>query len=302
MTAKKYNKLQFVEQGYTIIRNAFNHEDLFRFKKVFLKTLERVLKKASKKYPELNDAHMGNDGDNALIALREVEPYYVSEIQRLISRSPEFFRLSSDPEIFSVIRDCMELESEGPLYLLSNGIVFTNPNDSQNKRSSNFELTWHQDTFFTIPESFYSQFWGPVIHDSSTEMGTLIVCPGSHKDGYGKQRIHPDISFNHRFSMADGEVDKYEHVSVELELGELLIFHGQLIHASGQNISSGKVRSTILGLCHDASRDECIPVSTHYKFYEKTPERWFHEVYNDQESLKIIDDQLAVTEEPIGGI
>ena len=302
MTKSVYEKEQFVEEGYTVINGAFSQNDLSAFKDTFIAVLTRVLKKAAKKHPDLKNATIGKDGNEGLLALRYTDPYYVSEVQRIISRSPEFFRLSSDPNVFSIIRNCMLLGRQSPLYLLSNGIVFTNPNDTQNKRSSNFELDWHQDTFFTIPKSYYTQFWGPVFQDSTKELGTLQVCPGSHKDGYGQQRIHPNLNFNHRYSMAPGSINKYEPISIELELGQLLIFHGQLIHASGQNKSPNKVRSTILGLCHDASRDECIPVSTHYQYYEKTPERWFYEVYHDENAVSILDEQLAQAVEPVGGI
>ena len=199
------------------------------------------------------------------------------------------------------MRDLLDLPEDSPLYLLSNGIVFTNPNDGENKRSSNFELEWHKDTFFTIPKSRFVQFWGPVVNDSAEDIGTLMVCPGSHKHGNGKQRINTDISFNHRFCMAEGEVEKYDHVSVSLELGELMIFDGYLIHASGQNISD-KVRMTMIGLCHDASREECEPVSTHYLYHGKTPEQWFYEEYGDESAKKIMFDQLAPSGEPVGGV
>ena len=296
-------KEQFEEQGYIVLDNAFDTNDLIGFRKTFRYVLKNVLEQAAKYYPNLN-IHLENDiadYNKALIDLRFANPEYVSVAQRLISRSPEFFRLSSDPKVFKAIRFIQNLPELSPLYLLSNGVVFTNPNDKGNKRSSNFELDWHQDTFFTIPRSRYVQFWGPLLHDSTEDVGTLVVCPGSHKDGYGKQRIHTDISFNHRYSMALGEADKYDHVSVNLKLGQLLIFHGQLIHASGQNISD-KVRVTILGLCHDAARKECVPVSTHYLYYGQTPEAWFYEIYGDEKAKLIMHEQAAPEGEPVGGI
>lgn len=291
---------QFQEQGFIILNNAFSMEDLLAFRKTFQKILARVLTQASKNHPHLN-AKMAEDVDASLLALRYANPTYVSIAQRLISRSPEFFRLSSEPRVFNTIRQLLNVTDDSPLYLLSNGVVFTNPNDRENKRSSNFELDWHQDTFFTIPRSRYVQFWGPLLHDSMEEIGTLILCPGSHKDGYGKQRIHPELSFNHRYSMEPSEVKKYNPVSANMKLGQLLIFDGQLIHASGDNTSK-QVRTTILGLCHDASRDECVPVSTEYRYHGETPEQWFYEVYKDEKAKTIMYDQLALTGEPKGGV
>lgn len=294
-------KSEFDELGYIVIDDAFPQKDLVAFRKTFQLVVANVIQRAIKKYPELKQAAVGEYCDEGLLALRYINPEYVSIVQRLISRSPEFFRLSSNPKVFEIMRELMGLAELSPLYLLSNGVVFTNPNDSQNKRSSNFELDWHKDNFFTIPRSRYFQFWGPVLQNSTEGMGTLILCPGSHKDISAKQEINPNIGFNHRYSMAPGEAEKYSHISAELKLGQLLIFDGQLIHASGINTSEN-VRATMIGLCHDASREECIPVSTEYKYHGQTPEAWFYEVYRDEKAKGLIHLHAALEGEPAGGV
>jgi hypothetical protein len=303
------NVENFRERGYIIVDNTFTDDDLINFRKTLHYIICNVLERAAKQHASLKDtlkAILSNDSaescDKGLLALRYVDSSLVSMVQRFISRSPEFYTLCSSPAMKQALRSVLELPEHAPLYFLSNGIVFTNPNDSENKRSSNFELDWHQDTFFTIPRSPYVQFWGPALHHSHTDIGTLILCPGSHKDGYGKQRIHPELSFNHRFSMAPGEVDKYEPIPANLELGQMLIFHGQLIHASGQNTSQ-HVRTTLLGLCHNVSSEHCVPVSTEYRYYGQTPEAWFYDVYKDEKALSLTDQFAAnPTGEPAGGV
>lgn len=301
MYKNDFSFTQFNDDGYTVINNAFPADDLQAFRKTFQNIVAHVLKRAAKEYPALNDAIVGEHCNEGLLALRHTAKDYLAVAQRLISRSPEFFRLSSTPKVFNIIRELMNITEESPLYLLSNGIVFTPPNDLE-KRSTNFKLGWHQDTFFTIPRSQYFQFWGPVLQASTTETGTLQVCPRSHKDGYGKQKIEDEKIFNQRYAMVEGEAEKYDHVSVELELGQLLIFHGQLIHASGNNTSRDQIRSTILGLCHNAAREECVPVSTHYLYHGETPEQWFYNVYKDENVKPLMYEQLAEVGEPVGGI
>ena len=299
----------FKDAGYVIIDDAFTQEELDNFRKTLHYSICNILERAATKHPALKNTlkeiistDSANNCDKGLLALRYADPTLVSVVQRFISRSPEFYKLCSSSVMTQALRAVMELSTHAPLYFLSNGIVFTNPDDSDNLRSSNFELDWHQDTFFTIPRSPYIQFWGPVLHDSDTDIGTLILCPGSQKEGYGKQRIHPELSFNHRFSMAEGEVDKYTHVPANLKLGQMLIFHGQLIHASGDNTSQ-HVRTTLLGLCHNASSEHCNPVSTEYRYYGQTPEAWFYEVYQDDKALSLIDQFAAnPTGEPKGGV
>jgi ectoine hydroxylase-related dioxygenase (phytanoyl-CoA dioxygenase family) len=297
----KQQKAEFDERGYLIVNNVFPSDDLKAFRKTLQAIVSCILQRAAQKYLHLKQASVGINCDEGLLALRYADPEYISVVQRLISRSPEFFRLSSNPKVFEIIRELMELSELSPLYLLSNGIIFTTSDDAENKRSSNIELDWHKDSFFTIPRSKYFHFWAPVLQDSTEEIGTLMLCPGSHKDGYGKQKINTDTSFNYRYCMATGEADKYAHISAHVELGQLLIFDGKMIHASGKN-TSGKVRTTMIGLCHDASRKECIPVSTEYKYHGQTPEAWFYEVYHDESVKELVDLHVAVEDEPAGGV
>ena len=46
---------------------------------------------------------------------------------------------------------------------------------------------WHQEIFFSVPESRYIQIWAPLTSDASVGKGALQVCVGSHKHGIIKQ-------------------------------------------------------------------------------------------------------------------
>lgn len=297
------NDIEFFKQnGYLVLSDALPKGDLDAFRKTFIKIVSRVIKTASKKHPELLPIEKYESYNEALIKLQKVNCYYVSVIQRLISRTPEFYKLSSSDKLFTKIKELFLKEKDLPIYILSNGIVLTNPNNSTNKRSSNFELDWHKDTFFTIPKSHFIQFWGPVLHNATEEIGALMLCPGSHKDGFGKQIFHPEKHFNHRYSIEKNEVKQYKKISVPLQLGQMLIFDGRLIHASGKNTDNNKIRASIIGVCHDATQDECIPVSTNYLYYEQTPESWFYEIYNDEKAKEIMFEQAATFIDPKGGV
>jgi len=115
--------------------------------------------------------------------------FIVSVIQRIVSRTPEFFSLSSCINTMPWIKSIYGLDEKSPVYIINNGIVFTCPDDKNNKAVSNFETNWHNDIFYTIPKSHFWQVWVPLLHNATIEIGTLIICPGSHKDKNIKQQI-----------------------------------------------------------------------------------------------------------------
>ena len=299
--SRDYDKEQYVEDGYTIIKNAFPTEDLEAFRLAFQNVISVVLKRAAEKHPELKGAVVGEYCDEGLLALRQFDPEYLAVAQRLISRSPEFFRLSSNPKVFAIIRDLMDLPELSPLYLLSNGIVMTAPNSNKYSLSSDLTLDWHKDNFFTIPESEYIQFWAPLIHDAKKSIGPLKLCKGSHKAGIDKQIFQPDESYIHQYVMEPGVADQYDHVSPEVQLGDLLLFHHHLIHASGVNSTQNNVRISIIGLSHNASRNECDPLLIEYRYKNKTPEEWFYEVFSDENAKRMSSIHASVGE-PVGGV
>lgn len=282
----------FHEKGYLIVDNAYSAEDLFYFKQAFWRIIELMLIKKDLKMDLSKSASLEEKCDAGLILLRQANPDYPLFVQGAISRSPEYFRLSSSTKVMQTMRKLLELEENDPLYLTNNGIIFTNPNDPENKRSSNIQVNWHKDTFFTIPRSRYVHIWSPVLHHADESIGTLRVCPGSHKEGIGKQKINVDAQYDHRYYIESKDALSYEPISINVKLGQALIFHQHLIHASGNNTSKN-VRCTMIGMHHDGSTEAFSPLLVEYKYLEQTPEGYFYELFQDEKAAKIIHEQAA---------
>ncbi len=292
-------KSSFDELGYAVIESALPIEAFDKVKTI----LENIVNVAIQKFlsaEQKNDIKNLSDLDSKLVFLNSINPRIITFIQRTISRSPEFFNLSGSPIISQWMRTFLSLEENSPLYLLSNGIIFTIPRETI-KRSTSFDIGWHKDIFFTIPESRFLHVWIPLLHDATKEIGTLKVCPGSHKAGVGKQIYDPTATFNYTFMMDPEEVKKYNPVSVEVKRGDALIFDARLIHASGENTSE-HIRCTMLGIYHDISSEAFYPVQTTYKYHHKTPEQYFYELYGDEKIKPFVNDQLAEAGEPKGGV
>lgn len=297
------DKAFFDENGYIVIDDAFSKEDLQAFKVSLNGLVKLAVTKAARCNPnlELPSLNAGDELDQGIIALDKVSPEYVSFIQRTIARSAEFLKLCSNPRVTELIKVLLDMPQDLPLYLTSNGVVFTNPQKEDRKRA-NFEIDWHLDTFFTIPKSRFIQIWAPLYHDSTEEIGTLMVCPGSNKiDPYQrKQRFNPDFGYNNQYYLEPEEVKPYQPHSIELKLGQLLIFDGRTIHRSGQNISN-HVRCTLLGLAHHTGKDEFVPLTALYKYHALTPEAHFYQLYNDEQAKEHMYDH-AVSKELMGGV
>jgi ectoine hydroxylase-related dioxygenase (phytanoyl-CoA dioxygenase family) len=133
---------------------------------------------------------------------------------------------------------------------------------------------WHQEIFFSIPESRYIQFWAPLTRDVTAENGALQVCVGSHRHGIVKQ-CWEEPEGRHRQMIIDPEtIAAHEQRSLELHLGQLLVFSPYLIHRSGSN-SSNEVRFTLISAFHDIDNPSFQAPRITYKYYQRTPREYY---------------------------
>lgn len=293
-------KDSFHENGFVILDNAISLQHLHVFRESVVNVIVNIMKKHDVA-PVEKKGSLENYFSNSLILLREKNPELVSTVQRIISRTSEFFQLTASTGIYAAIRNIYSLESSSALYLSNNGIIFTYPNASDVASSINIELDWHKDTFYTVPKSQYCHIWIPIFYDATEEIGTLQVCAKSHKEGIGKQVFNETATHNHRYTVDKSSVENYDKVSVNVNLGQVLLFDGRLIHRSGHN-ASDKIRCTLIGLCHDVSKKEFEPFMTDYMFTKQTPEEYFYEIYNDERIKPYIDLSASPKGEPPGGV
>ena len=285
---------KFSHDGYLIVENAFTKDDLLAFKKCLLRIIQIALNKYNISFSERKEISIAEKCDRGLIALRMANPDYPLFVQACISRSPEYYRLCSSSKIVHYLQRLYSSAEDSPIYSTNNGIIFTNPNDSLNQRSSNIEIEWHKDTFYTVPKSHFLHTWAPVLHHATESIGTLQVCPGSHKEGLGMQLINPKAAYDHRYIVDPASITKYQPLSIEVKLGQALIFDGRLIHRSGKNISQ-HVRCTLIGLNHAVTNPNFQPLSVSYSYTNQTPEAYFYEIFKDDKAVPLLHEQALPT-------
>ncbi|WP_081963292.1 phytanoyl-CoA dioxygenase family protein [Pseudomonas sp. ML96] len=176
----------------------------------------------------------GSNFDSGYLQLLAKSRVYGAEVYDLVKQIPAFIRLISAPEsehLFSYLR---KTDSAG-IGKGSYGIRIDIPNEEA------YRSQWHQEFIFQPQSIDGLVFWTPLV-EVSLEMGPVIVCAGSHKDGlcqYTKGGAYSEKSGAYKIGIHDEEcvVSKYEHVAPLTKPGDLIIMDYLTIHQSGFNVS-----------------------------------------------------------------
>lgn len=122
---------------------------------------------------------------------------------------------------------------------------------------------WHQEIFYTIPETRFIQTWCPLIRDTTIKNGTIEVCEGSHKEGIAKQTWNEIEGRATQIIVNEEVVVKYNQKKIPMKKGEILFFDPHMFHRSGHNSTKDEVRFSLVGMWND---------TTHLKFKAPQPE------------------------------
>jgi len=258
--AKQY----FDEFGFVIIKNGIDKPILDDFKQELLRIIRAYFSKANIS-EDISDEQIFHKG---MELLEDSDHMFVASIYDTISLSPAFLRIVSSGLIEKLVCSFLE-KPNAPLYGYTNRCLIAPPLDEIRK------YDWHQEVFYTVPRGSFIQTWAPLISDTSVLNGTIQIAPGSHREGIAKQ-TWTEIDGRASYPMIDDEImAKYDQLSVEMKLGELMLFSGYLAHRSGTN-SSDKHRYSLVGMYHDVSAQEFIAPSVDLNHRGQTPEEYFN--------------------------
>jgi ectoine hydroxylase-related dioxygenase (phytanoyl-CoA dioxygenase family) len=246
----------FKTNGYFIVRSFFNKLELKKFQIVLQDIIRIELKRAGEDYS--NKIPFGAEFGKGMNLLEKVDHSHISRINDILYSIPEVFRLISDPRINKIINQLFfgQLEAlNSPLFCNNVAAILAAPHDET------YTHSFHKDTFYTIPESNFLQLWAPLIQNSTVELGTLKICPGSHVNDFKGQVYNKNARYIHRFSVSTEELEKWHQLDVIMELGDMLIFHPGLIHSGGKNTSE-KTRFSLVATFHEIAFSKFTPNHT----------------------------------------
>jgi Phytanoyl-CoA dioxygenase (PhyH) len=173
-----------------------------------------------------------DEGYTELIA---VNRQYGGEVYDLVKQIPAFLRLISSTcgeQLFCELRET-DLAGIGAA---SYGIRIDNPFEEQ------FRSQWHQEFIFQPQSMDGLVFWTPLV-PILLEMGPVVVCLESHKDGlckYSKSKSYSQKLGAYKIGILNDEkvAARYHQAAPLTEPGDLIIMDFLTIHQSGFNVSN----------------------------------------------------------------
>ena len=261
---------KFDENGFAVLKNHLPKDILQQFNSEFKSLLSSYLKKTGQKIKDINSEHFHSD---AILILEEYDHSFVAEVYDAIFQTPSFLQLVSCKEMVNPVRKILSKKNIA-LYGYTNRCRIDPPVD--NRRT----YGWHQEVFYTIPKSELLQTWGPLIHPTTVENGTLTLALGSHKEGVAKQTWKEEKGRAVQIIVDDDIVEKYEPVTLEMSVGDQLIFSPKLFHKSGNNVSPN-VRFSFVGQYHDVDSENFKAPLVNFDFRGEDPRSYYYDYFKD---------------------
>ncbi len=223
----------YKENGFVILKSAISDDNL----KNFNEGLEFLLKK------ECNDlgktfSDYYNDG---FMWLDKNNHDKIHKIYNTLRNSDLLGRISFQKDILSYIKVLMGMNDIGPLYKMYNVCRMDPPNDAT------FLLNWHQESYSTIPHTSSIQMWCPLINRNDKHNGSIEVLVGSHKKEIPHYLVRLTDDDYLSYYLPESSIENFHDfnkITVEINPGDVLLFHPNLIHKSNNN-NSRNVRYTL---------------------------------------------------------
>lgn len=261
----------FKKNGFVILEGALDAADTSVFEQVLRRTIRFQIKKAKSRVSDFPDIPAGYELSRGMMALEDADHQYIADISDFIEMMPELMRLSSTPLLHQDSLQLLEQDSDAPCYVTNFGLNLAMPFDRE------YSYGWHKDTFHTLPDSKYVQMWAPLIETSTTDLGTLEVCVGSHVTGAKEQHVVAGLSNRHRYRVDPEALDKYPHKQLEMTVGQVLLFDAGLAHRSGGN-RSDRPRFSMVSVYHQIENEKIRPLKRSAAFKGKSMEAFFDEL------------------------
>ena len=171
----------------------------------------------------------------AMESLEEKDKKSFYEFSQVMGSIPPLLRIALNKDIFSLV---IKLLGVKEIYLEDSSIFF-------NKESvKRLQYDWHQEKSYFPNVNEVITLWFPWLTNVSKENGTMIMAKGANKEIFNTKKISLKNGLT-QMQICDADLDKYEKIHCELNLGDIVIFSSYSPHRTGYN-SSGIPRTSIL--------------------------------------------------------
>jgi len=262
---------KYLDDGYVVLRDFLPRKVLENFKISLIGHINNQLKKHG--LENLEDPL--NDGLIKLNKIR-VDKKKLDSVQIIyntIRKLPELFELITNEDLIRIVKRLSGLENINPNLSPYIWEAFCRIDPPQDKT---FDLKWHQESYFTLPNSNCVQLWAPIINDVNLkDTGTIAAIKKSHLNGELKHSI---VRHNENYISESIRDEKIEKLSGESEMfslkaGDVLLFHENLIHKTVTN-QGNKVRYTMIA-------NYSNPCLSNFKFMNENEVIAYHKLRTD---------------------
>jgi len=256
-------KTTFEEQGYCILKGALPGDVVEGFKRAMMRLSDECLAQS------LAEGKIKN-----LHTDKPFETRFIHVAQECQEAAPPTFRNPlHQPEVFPfllspVLLDIAEAFLGGEIRIYPN--YMCRPKLPGDERTL---IWWHQDAQYTashklgnVEELRTVNLWSPLL-PAHREHGCMQFAPGTHKLGlvpYHQKGIHLEIDNDVLKPYIDKAVD------VELEPGDVVLFHNMLFHQGLPNVSD-RIRWSVDWRFQDATQPTLRPFEGHMARSRKNP-------------------------------
>jgi hypothetical protein len=254
----------FETNGYIIkknfIKDIYHSELFYLFYDLGVSIIKRNKIKLNYDLKKVDDLDYSKDIkelDKILLEILKIDNKLIGELYDTVSYSSCFLKCISDSNIEDYTRFLLKLSKRNTIYSWTHRVRIDPPKDERRTYG------WHQEIFYTIPETRFIQTWCPLIRNTSIENGTIEVCEGSHKKGIAKQTWNDIDNRVTQILVKEDVVAKYKQKKLPMSKGEILFFDPHMFHRSGQNSTKDEIRFSLVGMWND---------TTYQKFRAPKPE------------------------------
>ena len=160
-------------------------------------------------------------------------------------------KVFNNQKIIKLICSLLSIADDVPIYVKQKACRIDMP------KNNDFSLDWHQESPYSIKNTDLVQIWAPAIENINSENGAIKILPGSHKEGHLKTvDFFPKIG-HAQYVPKKNILKKYNEKSIELKIGDVMLFSKFLIHRSGEN-NSLKPRLTFIAHYHNPIKKDFL--------------------------------------------
>ena len=261
MVNKKVIKKNFEKSGYIILKNFFDKKNLDDLsKKLWLTSYYYFYKiKPYRKFLNninSNKLNFFNKFSEFFNFFEKDEKKTLHVLQKMIEQNTEIKNFFYEKKLKKIYSNLLGIDDELPIFLHGPNIFINKPNTKR------LLYKWHSEANYYPKRKNFLNIWFPLFNNKTKKNGTMLIKEGSHKNfdyqineyiGYDKKTLNSENNFFQK-EIPEKFLKKYNTKTLDLKIGDLIIFHRNLAHSSSLN-TSNEFSFALTGRIWDFSKD-----------------------------------------------